>query len=83
MNKILKELPNVFGIAEDILILGHDADGKEHDNNIEIFCKENLKLNKDKCHYRCMRVPFFTKKISRCSVQPDPNKLYVLTDMLP
>ena len=44
--EIFKELPNVFGIAEDILILGHDADGKEHDNNIEIYCKENLKLNK-------------------------------------
>ena len=46
-------------------------------------CKDvNLKLNKDKCHFRCTSIPFFGKVISREGIQPDPQKIKVLTDML-
>ena len=46
-------------------------------------CKEvNLKLNKYKCHFRCMSIPFFGKVISREVVQPDPQKIKALMDML-
>ena len=31
VNKIFKDLPNVFHIAYDILIVGYDADGSDHD----------------------------------------------------
>ena len=43
----------------------------------------NLKLNKDKCHFRCTSVPFIGEVISRPGVQPDPQKLKVFTDMPP
>ena len=43
----------------------------------------NLNLNKDKCHFRCTSVPFFSEVISRYGVQPNPWKLKALTDMLP
>ena len=29
-----KDLPNVFGIADDILIVGYDSDGKDHNKMI-------------------------------------------------
>ena len=46
-------------------------------------CKEvNLKLNKDKCHFSCTSIPFFGKVISREGVQPDPQNIKVLMDML-
>ena len=35
MDKVLKDLPNVFGIADDILVVGYDRDGKDHDDSTE------------------------------------------------
>ena len=48
-----------------------------------MFRKVNLKLNKDKCHSRCMSVPFFGEIISRKAVKSDPQKLKALTKMPP
>ena len=31
IDEIFKNLPNVFGIADDILIVGYDIAGKDHD----------------------------------------------------
>ena len=46
------------------------------------WCKEvNLKLNKDKCHFRCMSILFFGKVVSREGIQPDPQEIKSLTDM--
>ena len=57
-----KEISNVFGIADEILTVGHDADGKDHERMLRqvilICCKEILILKEDKCHFRCTRVPF-------------------------
>ena len=30
--QIFKVLPNLFGIADDILVAGYDSDGRDHDN---------------------------------------------------
>ena len=53
INKIFNDMPNIFGIADDILVIGYDEDGKDHDEavyNVLRQCKEvNLKLNKDNC----------------------------------
>ena len=47
-------------------------------------CEEvNLKLNKEKCHFRCTSIPFFGEVISRREVQPDPQKIKALMDMPP
>ena len=47
-------------------------------------CKEvNLKLNKEKCHFRCTSIPFFGEVISRRRVQPDPQTIKALMDMPP
>ena len=32
IDEICKKLPNVFGIADDILVAGYDIDGKDHDD---------------------------------------------------
>ena len=56
-------MPNVFGIADDILVAGYKADGKDHDKTVQRVlqrCRQvNLQLNKDKCHFRHTSVPFF------------------------
>ena len=34
IDEIFKDLPNVFGIADDILTVGYDVDGKDHDDTL-------------------------------------------------
>ena len=78
-------MPNVFGIADNILVIGYNKDGKDHDEavyNVLRWCKDvNLKLNKDKCHFRCISIPFFGEVVSREGIQWDPQKIRALTEM--
>ena len=57
IDEIFKELPNVFGIADDILIVGYDDNDRDHDTTLWrvllIYGGVNLNLNKNKCHFRC------------------------------
>ena len=34
IDKMFKNLPNVFHIADDILVVGYDSDGMDHDNTL-------------------------------------------------
>ena len=49
INKIFKEIPNAFGTAADILIVGYDADDIDHNRPLrhvmQICNKGNVKLN--------------------------------------
>ena len=82
IDDLFKELPNLSGIADDILILGYDNNGADHDGKLGKalhFCRnDNLKLNKGKCHFRCTSVPPFDKIMG-----PETRKLEALTDMSP
>ena len=63
IDEIFKDIHNIFGIVDDILVAGYEADGKDHDEMVQRELQRcrpvNLKLNKDKCHFRCTSVPFF------------------------
>ena len=83
IDKIFIELPKVIGIAGDILIVEYDC--YRHDRKlcqVPLKCrKENLRLSKNKCHFRCTSVPVFGEIISRAGVQPDAHKLCTFTEM--
>ena len=87
IDEIIKELPNKFSIADDILVIGYQADGKDHDKTLQRvlqICRQVLlKLNKDKCHFRFTSVPFFGEIISWHGVKPDPQKLKALMEIPP
>ena len=34
MDKIFSDMHNVFGIADDILVIGHDENGADHDTAV-------------------------------------------------
>ena len=73
---LFKELPNVFGNEDDILVVGYVTVAEIMTTLrwvVLIFHNENIKLNKNQCHFWCMRVPLFDKIISRHGVQPDPK----------
>ena len=86
VNEIYNDMPNVFGIADDILMIGYGKDRRDHDEAVYSVLKQcqdmNLKLNKDKCHFRCMSIPFFGEVVSWEGVKPDPQKIIPLTEML-
>ena len=80
-------MPNVSGIGDDILVVGYEEDGRDHNKTVQKVLqrcrKVNLKLNKNKCHFRCTSVPFFGEVTSRNRVQPDPQKIKALMEMSP
>ena len=85
IDKIFNDMLNVFGIADNILVISYDKDGADHDEAVYDVLRQcqdvKLKLNKDKCHYRCTLIPFFGKVVSREGVQPDLWKIKALTEM--
>ena len=85
IDKIFNDMANVFGIAHDILVIGYDKDGADHDEAVYDELRQcqdvNLKLNKEKCHFRCTSIPFFGKVVLRDGVHPDPQKVKALTKM--
>ena len=87
LDKIFSDMPNMFGILDDILVISYNEDEVDHDAAVRKVlqqCEEvNFKLNKEKYHFRCMSIPFFGEVISRKGVQPDPQKVKALMDMPP
>ena len=87
IDEIFKDLHNVFGITDNILVAGYDRDGRDHDDTLQRLLQRctqvNLKLNEDKCLLRCMQVPFFGKIISRNGVKLGPQKLKAVTEIPP
>ena len=85
IDKIFNDMLNVFGIADDILVIGYNKNGADHNKAAYSVLKQcqdvNLKLNKEKCHFRCTSIPFFGKVVLRKSIQPDPWKVRALTKM--
>ena len=85
IDEICNDMPNVFGIADDILVIGYNKDTADHDEavyKVLKWCQDvNLKLNKEKCHFRCTSIPFFGEVVSRHGVQPNPQKVRALTEM--
>ena len=85
IDEIFKDMPNVFCIADDILVAGYEADDRDHDKTVQRVLQRgrqvNLKLNKDKCHFRCTSVPFFEEIILQNGVQPDLQEIKALIEM--
>ena len=86
IDEIFNDMPNVFGTADDTLVTGYNKDGTDHDEVVYKVLKQcqdvNLKLNKEKCHFRCTSIPLFGEVVSRQGIQPDPQKVRALTEML-
>ena len=69
IDEIFNDILNVFGIAGDILVVGYDKHESDHDKAVYKVLRQcqdvNLKLNKEKCHFRCTSIPFFGEVVSR------------------
>ena len=87
INKFFSGMPNVFSIADDILVVGFDELGRDHDvtldKGLRICSQTNLKLNKHKCLFNCNSICFFGEVISKPGISLYPRKVQALTDMPP
>ena len=67
IEELLSSVPDVFSTTEDILIVGFNEQGKDHDaalDKVLSACRQaNLTLNEYKCHFRCITFPFFGEVI--------------------
>ena len=77
MRDILKGLPGVINIADDLLIFGRDV--QEHDRNLLGVLNKarsvGLTLNPDKLKFKCNSVPFFGNLVTSEGIKPDPKKI--------
>ena len=82
VDEIFKDIPNVFGVKDNILFSGYEADVKDQDETVWRVlqrCQQvNLKLNKDNCHLRCTSVPFFGEIILQNGVKVEKQKIKTL-----
>ena len=65
--ELFNGLPYVFGIT-NILIAGFDELDRDHemvDKVLKICRKASLKLNKEKCNFRCTCIPFLGSHSTR------------------
>ena len=73
IDEILYDMPNVFGIADDISVIEYKKGGTDHEEAVYKVLKwhqdVNLKLNKEKYHFRCTSIPFFGEVVSRQGIQ--------------
>ena len=55
----------MFGIVDDILVVGYDDDGRDHDETVgkvlQIHSEVNLKLNKNKISFQMYIHPILQK----------------------
>ena len=85
IDKLFQGLPNVFDIANDILIAGFDDLGRDHDEAVgealEIFRKSSLKLNKEKHQMYLYSIP--GRSLITGWLKSRPQKLKALMNMPP
>ena len=80
LDEIYKDIPNVTGIADDIVVSGETPE--EHDKAflkmLEATRKNNVSLNSVKLQFREQKVDFFGHCLSEKGMQPSADKLEAL-----
>ena len=84
-DEIYNPLPNVIGIANDIIIWGDKEDGSDHDAALACFLqvtRENgLRINFDKIQYKTTEVTFFGETYTTKGHKPASDKVQAITQM--
>ena len=83
LDEILKDIPNVAGIADDILVFG--SSDIEHDqafiNMLETCRKNNVGLNSSKLQFKQEKVNFYGHTLTEKGLQPAEDKLQAIKNI--
>ena len=84
-DEIYNPLPNVIGIADNIIIWGDKENGSDHDVALARFLqvtRENgLRINFDKIQYKTTEVTFFGETYTTKGHKPASDKVQAITHM--
>ena len=83
LDEVYKDIPNVMGIADDIVVCGSTE--SEHDQAfykmLEATRKHNVSLNSDKLQFKQTQVDFFGHVLTENGIQPAREKLEAIRNM--
>ena len=85
LDKVLRLVPGVLGIADDIVI--HGATENTHDGTVLVLCKtvrlNNLSLNSKKMQFKSTDCKFFGHRLAPDGIRLDPKKIEAIIQMDP
>ena len=85
LDRVLRLLEGVHGIADDILT--HGETEIQHDGRLLILLKtarmNNLSLNPDKIQFKSTDCKFFGHRLTPVGLKPEPEKIKAIVDMKP
>ena len=83
MSHLFQDIEGVEVIVDDLVVWGEDVE--QHDvrlGQVLDCCRErNLKLNREKCHFRVSEVHYVGHVLSADGVKPDPQKVEAINGM--
>ena len=89
LNDTIFDLPGVFAVADDVIVIGRGATHEnaliDHDANLHKLherCREkHIMLNDEKADMRMTEITFMGHLITKEGIQADPNKITAIRDM--
>ena len=83
MDEILRDIPNVAGIEDDILVFS--STDIEHEqafiNMLETCRKNNVGLNSEKLQFKQEKINFYGHTLTEKVIQPAEDKLQVIKNI--
>ena len=85
LDRVLRLVPGVLGIADDIVI--HGATETTHNGTVLVLCKtarlNNLSLNSKKMQFKSTDCKFFRHRLTPDGIKVDPKKIEAIVQMDP
>ena len=85
LHRVLRIVPGVLGIADDIVI--HGATENTHDGTVLLLCEtvrlNNLSLNSKKMQFKSTDCKFFRHRLTPDGIKVDPKKIEAIIQMDP
>ena len=83
MSHLFQDIEGVEVIVDDLVVWGENVE--QHDERLRQVldrCRErNLKLNREKCHFRVSEIHYMGHVLSADGVKPDPKKVEAILAM--
>ena len=87
IDRTFGDIPNVLGIADDLVVVGFQEDGRDHDKALKTVLRRarerGPRFNEDKLIVRAKEIPFFGHIIGSGGIRPDPVKTDAIRNMEP
>ena len=83
VDKIFEGIPQCVGIADDIIIFGHN----DHDHDATLYsvldraCGVGMRFNPEKCIFKHDSISFYGVTLSSDGVKPDPKKIEAIKNL--